>query len=178
MNKTNFYKFVKEHAEKDKEEVFLPAVAAVVLMKKKYLNVVRELTTRSTRLHRQISYLLTRAVAFLLLLLIKLSANMKVKKIEEEEFVQENHLNLLRKNVRKEDLLVKNHVHQRNLKLQLQKRNLALIKDQALKRDQRNQKVLANIQKLLKNQDLIQRAQRNGKNALKALKNQKKVQKV
>jgi hypothetical protein len=101
---------------------------------------------------------------------------MKAKKKEEEEFVQENHLNLLRKNVRKEDLLVKNHVHQRNIKLQLQKRNPAL--NQALKRDQRNQNVLANIQKLQKNQELIQRAQRNGKNALKALKNQKKVQKV
>lgn len=100
MNKTNFHKFVKEHAEIEKEEVVLPAVAAVVLMKKKYLNVVRKLTTRSTQLHRQINYLLTRAVAFLLLLLIKLSANMKVKKKEEEEFVQENHLNLLRKNVR------------------------------------------------------------------------------
>ena len=89
MNKTNFHKFVKELAEKDKEEVVLPAVAAVVLMKKKYLNVVRELTTRSTRLHRQISYLLTRAVAFLLLLLIKLSANMKVKKKTEKDFMKE-----------------------------------------------------------------------------------------
>jgi hypothetical protein len=75
MNKTNFHKFVIEHAEKDKVEVILLAVAAVVQMKKEYQNIVRELTTRSTQLHRQINYLLTRAVAFLLLLLIKLSAN-------------------------------------------------------------------------------------------------------
>jgi hypothetical protein len=43
---------------------------------------------------------LIRAAAFLLQLLIKLSADMKVKEIEEEEFVQENHLNLQKKNAR------------------------------------------------------------------------------
>ena len=47
-----------------------------------------------------------RAAAFLLQLLIKLSADMKVKEIEEEEFVQENHLNLQKKNARKQDLEV------------------------------------------------------------------------
>jgi hypothetical protein len=47
---------------------------------------------------------LIRAAAFLLQLLIKLSAEMKVKEIEEEEFVQENHLDLQKKNVRKQDL--------------------------------------------------------------------------
>ena len=44
--------------------------------------------------------MLIRAAAFLLQLLIKLSADMKVKEIEEEEFVQENHLNLQKKNAR------------------------------------------------------------------------------
>jgi hypothetical protein len=49
---------------------------------------------------------LIRAAAFLLQLLIKLSADMKVKEIEEEEFVQENHLNLQKKNARNQDLEV------------------------------------------------------------------------
>ena len=47
-----------------------------------------------------------RAAAFLLQLLIKLSADMNVKEIEEEEFVQENHLNLQKKNARNQDLEV------------------------------------------------------------------------
>ena len=49
-----------------------------------------------------------RAAAFLPQLLIKLSADMKVKEIEEEEFVQANHLNLQKKNARNQDLEVIN----------------------------------------------------------------------
>ena len=52
--------------------------------------------------------MLIRAAAFLPQLLIKLSADMKVKEIEEEEFVQANHLNLQKKNASKQDLEVIN----------------------------------------------------------------------
>ena len=52
--------------------------------------------------------MLIRAAAFLLQLLVRLRANMNVKKKEEEEFVQENHLNLRKKNAKIQDLPVKN----------------------------------------------------------------------
>jgi len=52
--------------------------------------------------------MLIRAAAFLLQLLVRLRANMNVKKKEEEEYVQENHLNLQKKNAKIQDLLVKN----------------------------------------------------------------------
>ena len=52
--------------------------------------------------------MLIRAAAFLLQLLVRLRANMNVKKIEEEEFVQENLLNLQKMNAKKQDLPVKN----------------------------------------------------------------------
>ena len=114
-------------------------------MRRKYQNIQRNSTTRLILLNKQINYLLIRVAAFSLPLHVKSNAHIVVKKKEKEEFVQENHLSHLKKNARKEDLIVKNqekvkeaqnlkkHVHQRNQVVH-QKRKLAV--------HQRNQVVL------------------------------------
>ena len=114
-------------------------------MRRRYQNIQRNSTTRLILLNKQINYLLIRVAAFSLPLHVKSNAHIKVKKKEKEEFVQENHLSHLKKNARKEDLIVKNqekvkeaqnlkkHVHQRNQVVH-QKRKLAV--------HQRNQVVL------------------------------------
>ena len=106
-------------------------------MRRKYQNIQRNSTTRLILLNKQINYLLIRVAAFSLPLHVKSNAHIKVKKKEKEEFVQENHLIHLKKNARKEDLIVKNqekvkeaqnlkkHVHQRNQVVH-QKRKLAV----------------------------------------------------
>ena len=106
-------------------------------MRRRYQNIQRNSTTRLILLNKQINYLLIRVAAFSLPLHVKSNAHIKVKKKEKEEFVQENHLSHLKKNARKEDLIVKNqekvkeaqnlkkHVHQRNQVVH-QKRKLAV----------------------------------------------------
>lgn len=106
-------------------------------MRRKYQNIQRNFTTRLILLNKQINYLLIRVAAFSLPLHVKSNAHIKLKKKEKEEFVQENHLSHLKKNARKEDLIVKNqekvkeaqnlkkHVHQR-YQVVHQKRNLAV----------------------------------------------------
>ena len=81
MNKIDSYKFKKEHAEKDNKEIVVHhAVAAVVLMRRKYQNIQRNFTTRLILLNKQINYLLIRVAAFSLPLHVKSNAHIKVKK--------------------------------------------------------------------------------------------------
>ena len=77
-------------------------------MRRRYQNIQRNSTTRLILLNKQINYLLIRVAAFSLPLHVKSNAHINVKKKEKEEFVQENHLSHLKKNARKEDLIVKN----------------------------------------------------------------------
>ena len=95
------------------EEVHLTAAMTIIRSR----NIVREFTIRSTLLLKQISYLLIRAAAFLLLLHTKFKKNVKEDQKVKEEFVRENLQNHPRNVIKRVDLVNQERVqnHPRNV---------------------------------------------------------------
>ena len=95
------------------EEVHLTAAMTIIRSRK----IKREFTIRSTLLLKQISYLLIRAAAFLLLLHTKFKKNVKEDQKVKEEFVRENLQNHPRNVIKRVDLVNQERVqnHPRNV---------------------------------------------------------------